>query len=116
MATIVATLTTGAGKRTLTETTLTGTTDTFSFTESRGQILILRNPTAGALSPIIDGDGSTSVTVPKIGAVDLSSGYAVGSIAAGAVVAIPLDSIALYLRGTIAITGGTGLVASLLTR
>lgn len=116
MATIASTLTTGSGKRTLTETTLTGTADTFTFTENRGQILILRNPTGGALTPIIDGNGGTTVTVPKVGSVDVSGGYAVGSIAAGAAVAIPLDSIALYLQGTIAITGGTGLVASLLTR
>lgn len=36
------------------------------------------------------------------------------AITAGAAVAIPLATIREYLQGTIAITGGTGLVASLL--
>ena len=63
---------------------------------------------------MIDGDGGTSVPVQGIGTVDVSGGYAVGSIAAGAAKVVPLDSIAAYLKGTIAVTGGTGLVAVLL--
>jgi hypothetical protein len=97
----------------LTETTLNGT-DSLVYDQSKTPILVLRNPTAGALSPVIDGNGGTTVNVTGIGAVDVSGGYAVGSIAAGASVAIPLVTIREYLQGTIAITGGTGLVASLL--
>lgn len=114
MATITRTNVAGAGRKTVTETTLTGTADTFSY--GTGDRLIMRNPTAGALSPVIDGDGGTTVAVAGVGSIDVSGGYAVGSIAAGAMVTIDLDTIAAYLRGTIAITGGTGLVASILTK
>lgn len=116
MATITATAMTGTGKRTVTEVTLTGTDDTFAFTYEPGKekILIMRNATAGALTPIIDGAGASTVQVSGVGAVDISTGYAVGSIAASAVVGIPLNTIREYLSGTIAITGGTGLVCSLL--
>ena len=114
MATIVSTLMTGSGARAVTQTTLTGTADTFTYVASASPVLILFNDTGGALSPTIDGDGATTVQVSGVGAVDVSAGYVVGSIAAGATKAIPLDTISAYLSGTIAITTGTGLVASLL--
>lgn len=98
----------------LTQVTLTGTADTFTYRQGTGQILILRNPTGGALSPIIDGAGGTTVPVPGIGNLSVASGFAVGSIGAGDAVAIQLDTIHQYLQGAIAITSGTGLVASLL--
>lgn len=113
MATIVATSMQGAGKRAVTVTTMTAS-DTFTYNPGQGQILILRNGTAGALTPIIDGAGATTIPVQGIGSVDVSTGYSVGAIAAGAQVAIPLDTIRAYLVGVIAITGGTGLSASLL--
>lgn len=113
MATITQTSTSGSGQRTLTETTLSAS-DTFAYSPGSGQILLLRNPTAGALSPVIDGDGGTTVPVQGVGSVDVSGGYAVGSIGVGAAVAIPLDSIKAYLAGTIAVTGGSGLVAAIL--
>lgn len=113
MPAITATSIASVGKAAVTETTLNGT-DSLTYREGNKPILVMRNPTAGALSPVIDGDGATSVAVSGIGTVDTSTGYAVGSIAAGAAVAIPLITIREYLKGTIAITGGTGLVASLL--
>lgn len=115
MATITATVIDNGGvpAKTLTETTLTGTLDTFTYYPGFKQTLILRNPTAGALSPIIDGSAATTVAVTGVGSVDVSSGYAVGSIAAGAAKVIRLQDISSYLGGTIAITGGTGLVATL---
>jgi hypothetical protein len=97
---------------TVTETTLNGS-DTLTYTAGRSKYLILRNPTGGAISPTIDGDGATSEYVPGLGTVTTSGGKAVGSIAAGAVKTINLDSITAYLKGTIAITSGTGLVAVL---
>jgi hypothetical protein len=103
-----------AGVNSVTETTLTGTSDTFTYREGVGQILILRNATGGALSPVIDGASGTTVPVKGIGSVSVASGYTVGSIAAGAVKAIQTDTIREYLKGTIAITTATGLVASLL--
>ena len=114
MPAITATNMQGSGKRTLTETTLNGT-DSLVFNSAASPVLVLRNPTAGALSPVIDGNGGTTVSVAGIGSVDVSGGYAVGSIAATTgIVAIPLNSISAYLQGTIAITGGTGLVATLM--
>ena len=115
MATIVETLGASFGVVPLTLTTLNGTADTFTYRPGQGQFLVLRNTTAGALSPIITGSGSTVSPVDGLGTVTTSTGYPVGSIPAttGSVV-IPLDSIALYLKGTITITAGTGLVAALL--
>lgn len=114
MATITATNIAATGRVTLTQTTLDASSDTFTFNSGKSQILILDNVTGGAISPVIDGDGGTTVDVPGIGAVDVSGGYAVGSIAAGAAVAIHLNTVREYLRGTIAITSGSGLVATLL--
>ncbi|WP_146195195.1 hypothetical protein [Pararhodobacter marinus] len=116
MAIIAATSMSGPGQRLVSETTLTGTGDTFTYVQNSRQVLILRNPTAGAISPVIDGDGADSVTRDGVGTIDISGGYAVDAIAAGAVRAIPLDTISAYLQGDIAITGGTGLVAILLNR
>lgn len=114
MATITATNMQGSGVKTVTETTLTGTADTFTYTAALNPVLYIRNATGGALSPIIDGSGATTVAVGGVGNVDISAGYAVGSIAAAGVRAIELSTISKYLAGTIAITGGTGLVCSLL--
>lgn len=114
MATITETNGTGRGVVSLTETTLTGTADTFTYRSGSRQLLILRNATAGALSPVIDGDGGTTVSVDGLGVVTVSGGYAVGSIPAGEVRAIPLDTIKSYLAGTIAITSATGIVASII--
>jgi len=115
MATIAPTNMGGTGQRTMVSTTLTGTADTFVYKESTNPVLIIRNPTGGALSPVIDGAGATTVQVKGVTqALDISGGYPVGSIAAGAAVTIRLYTIREYLKGAIAITGGTGLVCSLL--
>jgi len=113
MATIAPTLMTGPGQRALVETTL-GSANTFTYLPGTGQVLILRNATAGALTPVIDGAGGTVFPVPGIGNVYVSTGYSVGSIAAGGVRAVPLDTIAAFLSGAINISGATGIVASLL--
>lgn len=113
MGTIAATNMRAAGAVTVTKTTMTASDD-FVYNASKRAVLVLDNPTGGALAPVIDGDGAGNVSVPGVGAVDISGGYTVPSIAAGAQAAIQLDSISEYLAGTIAITGGTGLIASLL--
>jgi len=114
MATIVATNAQGTGAVTVTETTLDGSSDTFAYSSGGNQYLSLLNGTAGALTPIIDGDGATTVPVSGVGNIDISSGYAVGSIAIGEMVVIRTSTIEKYLAGTIEITGGTGLTAVLL--
>jgi hypothetical protein len=110
MAVIAQTSIAGSGSRAATETTLT---ETNSIAYVPGSILILRNDTGAGVTANIDGDGGTTVPVAGVGSVDVSGGYSTGSIAAGASVAIPLDTIAQYLKGTIAVTG-TGLVATYL--
>lgn len=111
MPAITATSMQGPGPRALTETTLNGS-DTFVY--APGDILLLRNPTAGAVTPTIDGADGTTWPADGIGMVTVSTGLALGSIAAGAARAIPLDSIRAYCQGTVAITSGTGLVAAIL--
>lgn len=113
MAEIVATAV-GSFVTEITETTLTGTDDTLEYAKSSGQVLVLRNDTEGALSPTIVGADADTVPVGGIGDVDVSSGYSVGSIAAGDVVSVRLDSISWYLAGEVSITDGAGLVAQLL--
>lgn len=79
-------------------------------------VLVLRNPTGGPLSPTIVGSqASAAYPVDGVGPQNLSAGIAVGSIPAGATRVIPLDSRKQYLQGTITITGGTGLTATILT-
>ena len=112
MAVITATKMTGSGSRAITVTTL-GASDTLTY--EKGAVLYLNNVTAGALTPNIDGDGATTVTVAGLGSVDVSGGYTFPSIADGATVAIPLDTISAYLKGTVTVTGGDGIEASLLT-
>ena len=114
MATIASTNATFFGAFTVNSTTLDGTLDTFTFRSGTKQTLILLNDTAGALTPIIVGAEATSVSIAGAGSKDLSAGYAIPSIGAGATVAIDLATISAYLQGTIEITGGTGLVAQLI--
>lgn len=103
----------GAGARAVTVTTL-GASDTIAYNPAKKGILILDNVTAGALTPLIDGAGGASVTVPGIGTVDVSGGLTLSSIGAGAVVVIPLDTIKAYLTGVVTITGADGIKATFL--
>ena len=99
-------------------TVLTGTADTFVYNGSiPGSILVLNNPTAGALTPLITGSTApTGKIFAGYAAASLAGGVTVGAIAAGASRVIYLDAIALWLAGTISITGGTGLSCALLTQ
>lgn len=114
MVAITPTSMTGFGVRVMTETTMTAS-DTLAYDKgSPGSVLVLRNPTGGALSPVITGSlANTAIPVARYGTVSAAS-YAVGSIAAGAARVIPLDTIGEYLEGNVTITGGTGLVAAFL--
>jgi hypothetical protein len=113
MAVITASKITGSGQKPVTETVL-GASDTLVYNRETSPVLYLNNETAGPLTPLIDGDGGTTVPCAGIGDVDVSAGLLLSSIAANAVVAIPLNSISAYLNGVVTITGATGIVASLL--
>lgn len=97
-----------------TENTLTAS-DTFVWDQNTaGAILILRNGTAGALSPTITGStASAAIPVTGYGPVSAAS-LPVGSIPAGQTRVIPLDTRREYLQGAITIAGGTGITATLL--
>ncbi len=110
MPAIVPTSMQGSGMRTLTETTLNGS-DTFTY--QAGDVLILRNPTGGTITPTLDGAGGTTVPVDGLGDITVSSGLALAGIPAGAARVIPLDTIRFYLQGVTSILTGTGLVASI---
>lgn len=112
MPVIAPTKITSIGTVTAVQTTLDGT-DTFVYKDGVSKYLILRNPTEGALSPVIDGTDAVSQYLPGVGNVSTSAGYAVGSIAAGACVVVDLESIRGFLLGTIEVKTGTGLVAIL---
>lgn len=103
------------GSKAVAETIL-GASDTLTYKSTAGAspVLVLRNPTAGALSVTIDGDGGGNVHVPGVGSVDVSGGKVIGPIAAGAVEAVSLHAIKEYLKGTVTLTGGDGLAAILL--
>jgi hypothetical protein len=113
MPALVATSLAEGGPRTSTRVILTASGNTFTYTP--GSILVLHNPTAGSLTPIVDGDGSTTAFAKGFGTITVSAGFSLGAIAASAQILVPLDDIAQYLRGTVDITGGTGLAATLLT-
>lgn len=105
MAEITKTSLSGGGTKTATVTTL-GASDTFTY--SSGDILHIENVTAGAITPNLDGDGSTTVALPGVGSIDVSGGYTTDSIGIGAKAVIPLDSVSAYLKGTVTVTGGDG--------
>ena len=113
MAAITPTSMQGTGARVVTITTL-GASDTLTYSAGKMTTLILRNGTAGALTPLIDGAGGANVSVPGLGLVSVAAGYSVPSIAAGATASIPLDSIREYLKGVVTVTGADGISATLL--
>lgn len=113
MTTIVPTSAAPGNSRVVTETTMTSS-DTLVYLPNTGQELILRNATAGALTVTLTGSASTNVSFPNVPFFSVAGGYSTGSIPAGAVRLIPLDTIGAYLQGTVTLTGGTGIVASLL--
>ena len=115
MATIVPTTGGGTGARAVTETTMTAS-DTLVFRQGAGQQLRLRNITAGALTVAITGALAVSHNVAGGGVVNYAAGFSSGSIAANTGdVVIPLDSIPDFLQGTLTLTGGTGIRASIVS-
>ena len=113
MANITKTTIQGTGAKSVNLTTL-GASDTLTYTKGVNATLLLINNSGGALTPNIDGDESTTIPVQGYGTVDVSAGYDVPSIADGDATAIELETIEAYLKGTITVTGGSGITAALL--
>ena len=95
-------------------TTIAGTVS-LAYRAGIGQVLVIDNKSASAISPRITGRQATSVDVKGLGDVELSGGYSVGSIAAGAAVAIKLDNVRHWLTGQIELSGASGAVAYVTT-
>jgi hypothetical protein len=100
--------------RASTRTTLGASGNTVVHSPGTGQILVLHNPTGGSLTPTIIGSGSTTADLEGAGTINFAAGLSLGAITPGSQILVPLDFIAQYLKGTIDITGGTALVATLL--
>lgn len=114
MATITTTAVSTTDSSTISVTTLDGASDTFTLTTATG-LLILENPTGGAISPIITGDGSATVECQGVGVIDVSGGTDIfGSISAGAEKVLKVNIVKEYLQGTITITSGSTLTARFL--
>ena len=94
-----------------TVTTLTSS-DTITLDLTKKQLLVLRNTTVGSLTLNIDGADGTSVPVPGLGLVSVSSGLNI-IVAAGASKAVVLDTVRLYCQGVVTLTGASGLTAQL---
>lgn len=114
----IATTTRTAAPFQATVTTL-GASDTLAYTARQNMVLELRNTTGSPVVVTVDGSGS-SAAVPVSGSggltVDLTAGKAItvpGVI--GATMVVPLDNMSAYLSGTVAVTGGTGVTATLLS-
>lgn len=113
MAEIAKTSVTGSGELTVTITTL-GASDTLVFKKGVNATLVLNNVSGGALTPLLVGADATTQPCEGVGNVDVSGGFQLASVGVGVTVAIPLDSISGYLKGTITVTGADAIEAQLL--
>lgn len=111
---IVPTVIAGVLVRAIVETDINVQICGIRFNMDKRPILILRNPSASTISPRIIGSSATTVAVYGVGNVDVASGYAVGQIAAGEMIAIPLNTIYEFLKGAVTMIDSMGLMASLL--
>jgi hypothetical protein len=99
---------TSNGPITVTRTVLSAS-DTLVYTP--GAVLELFNTTASPVVVTIDGSGATTISPTGYGGtVDISAGKAI-TVGASSTVYVQLDSIAAFLAGTVAVTGGVGVTA-----
>ena len=106
MAALTVTAATGPGPKVLMINTLTAS-DTVTFAD--GDIVILRNPTGGALTATMIGADNSVQGVPGLGNITTSGGLSTGSIAINALILVEYDTVKLYLQGLVTITGASGL-------
>lgn len=114
MATLTNTSLAVAGAFTPAKTVL-GASDVITYVAGSNQILVLYNITASPVVCTVDGSGGTTVTVPGAGGttVSVASGLAV-TVPANGFQVLRLDTASAYIQGTVAITGGTGVIACIL--
>lgn len=95
-----------AGAKTITPLPATAS-DTFAYKPGVHQALFINNITVGALTPNIDGGGST-YPAAGLGDIDTSAGQTLPSIGAGEYRVVPLDQWKGYLSDTTTVTGADG--------
>ena len=110
MAAITAT-TVGQGPAAPTVTTLTAA-DTLTYNAAKRQLLVLENTTASPVVVTIDGSTGTTIAVGGYGSVDVSAGKAI-TVGANGYQYVLLSTISAFMSGTVAVTGGVGVVAML---
>jgi hypothetical protein len=86
--------------------------DTITFTPTRKQLLVLSNPTGGALTATLDGAAGTTVNAPGIGPVSVAGGLAI-PVPAGDSKSVILSTVSAYCQGVVHLTGGAGIKAQL---
>lgn len=86
--------------------------DTITFNATRKQLLVLNNPTGGALTATLDGDAGTTVNVPGVGSVSVAGGLAI-ALTAGQSKSVVLGTVSAYCQGVVHLTGGAGIEAQL---
>lgn len=112
MAVIAATSTKQNGPFTPTVTTLTAA-DTLVYLPSRHQLLELRNTTGTPVVVTIDGDGGTTISPAGYGGtISVASGKPI-TVPANGIQSVVLSTISAFTQGTVAVTGGVGVVAVL---
>lgn len=110
---ITATSIRGFGSKTVSTVTL-GDTGSITFNPAKGPILLMINETDAALAPTIYGSDAHTIEIKTVGVISLEDGYQCEAIQPGGIAVVALSSISSYLRGTVTITGGTGIKASIL--
>lgn len=115
MAAITQTTVTDAGVPTNVTRLTMSASDTLTYSQGAGQVLVLYNTTASPVTVAMSGNAMPStLSVAGIGGtMSLAGGKSVTVPASGATV-VDLDDIYQYLQGgNVTITNGTGLVAML---
>lgn len=88
-------------------------TSTPIFYEQSGMLVIINN-TGAAVNPKIIGDASGQFLVGGVGYIDLSGGYPCGTLPAGGIMALKLESIREWMRGNAFVTNAAGCTAFVL--
>lgn len=104
-----------SGVFTVNKSTLTAS-DTLAYSAGTGQLMEINNPTGGPLTATLVG-AAASATYPVNGTAGTTINAAAGKaiiVGAGATVGILLDNLPAYLVGAVTVTGGAGLVVSVI--
>lgn len=94
--------------------TILSASDVLTFVTGANQELIMYNITASAVPVTFAGAGSTTVTVTGAGALTASVASLVVTVPANGFQVVRLDTIPAYLKGVVTVTGGVGVIATVI--